>query len=274
VKTGAGDNGSPGFYHRLWSEPSECRTEILAGLVVMALAAGIHAAQAPAPVPPTDRRNFLACPVIRDTSTVPCWLAEYDGDLYYLGSQGSTSSAFYPPQLLHEVLVEATIADGPRICGGIPLTNVEVSVRPEINRACNTILPAEPAWTAPPSPAAPIPSFPDTTREFRILYDFDSDYLTLHTTRVIHEIVRISKAVSPVRIEISGARGAVLLSNGQTIVERDDLGRVRGEKLAVILRGLGIQASHVHVTWRDDVDRPEGVSDRQRRVVVVRLVTD
>jgi hypothetical protein len=228
----------------------------------------------PATRPPADQRNFLACPVIRDTSTVPCWLAEHDGELYYLGSQGSTSSAFYPPQLLHEVLVEATVAEGPRICGGIPLRNVEVSVRPEINRACNTILPAEPVYAAPPSPAAPIPAFPDTTREFRIPYDFDSDYLTLHSTRIIHEIVRIANRVTPMRIDVSGARAAVLLSNGERLVEREELGRVRAEKLAVIVRGLGLDPSRVRVAWRDDVDRPDGVGDRHRRVVVVRLVTD
>jgi hypothetical protein len=28
------------------------------------------------------------------------------------------------------------------------------------------------------------------------------------------------------------------------------------------------------VTARDDIERPDGVTDRQRRVVVVRLVTD
>lgn len=262
----------------LWRQPSERRTETLAGLgalAISALVSGLQAVQAPAPTrPPTDQRNFLACPVVRDTSTVPCWLAEHEGELYYLGSQGSTSSAFYPPQLLHEVLVEASVAEGPRICGGIPLRNVEVSVRPEINRTCNTILPAEPAYTAPPSPAAPIPRFEDTTREFRVPYDFDSDYLTLHTTRIIHEVVRIAKAVSPTRVEVVGARSAVLLSNGQTIVEREDLGRVRAEELAVILRGLGLDAARVRVTARDDIERPDGVTDRQRRVVVVRLVTD
>lgn len=244
-------------------------------LITMVLAVASRAEQGSAPDtrPPVDRRNFLACPVIRDTSTVPCWLAEYAGELYYLGSQGSTSSAFYPPQLLHEVLVEATVAEGPRICGGVRLRNVEVSVRPEINRTCNTILPAEPAFTAPPSPPAPIPAFPDTTREFTIPYDFDSDYLTLHTTRIIHEIVRIANRVTPMRIDVSGARAAVLLSDGERLVEREALGRVRAEKLAVILRGLGLDPSRVRVTWRDDVDRPDGVTDRHRRVVVVRLVT-
>ena len=75
---------------------------------------------------------------------MPCWLAEHDGELYYLGSQGSSASAFYPPQLGHQALVEGTVVDGPRICGGRPLSPVRVSVMRELTPACNTVLPAEP----------------------------------------------------------------------------------------------------------------------------------
>jgi hypothetical protein len=240
---------------------------------VWAAASGGAAQSTPVPpVPAASSLNFLGCPVIRDTSTVPCWLAEHDGELYYLGSQGSTSSAFYPPQLLHEVLVEATVETGPRVCGGVPLTNVEVSVRPEISRACNTILPAEPAYVAPASPAAPIPRFAGVTREFHVLYDFDSDYLTLHTTRVIQEAVRIARQVSPSRIEVVGARSGVLLSNGTTLTEDAVFGRQRAEKLAVILRGLGLDGTPIQVTWVDDMDRLDGVSDRTRRKTTIRLI--
>lgn len=44
-------------------------------------AAGRGGAQstAVAILPATTSRNFLACPVIRDTSTVPCWLAIWKG---------------------------------------------------------------------------------------------------------------------------------------------------------------------------------------------------
>jgi hypothetical protein len=209
---------------------------------------------------------------VRDTRTVPCWLAEYDGELYYLGSQGSTSSAFYPPQLLHEVLVEGTVGDGSRICGGIPLVNVEVSVRRELNRACNTILPAEPDFVAPASPAAPTPRFDDTMREFRVPYDFESDYLTLHTTRILHEVVRIATHVDPARIEVAGARGAVRLSNGDTLVEPAGLARERARDVATILVGLGLPASNVHASWSDSVEAPDGVTDRARRVTVVRFI--
>ena len=53
-----------------------------------------------------QERSFIACPIVRDTKTVPCFLAEYEGELYYLGIQQDITAAFHPPQLKHEVLVE------------------------------------------------------------------------------------------------------------------------------------------------------------------------
>ena len=104
-----------------------------------------------------QQMNFVACPMVRDTKTVPCFLAEYQGETYFLGIQQDITADFYPPQLLHEALVEGAIAPGPRVCGGIPLKPLRVSVLPELNRACNTILPAEPGIDAPPAkrPAGP-----------------------------------------------------------------------------------------------------------------------
>ena len=82
---------------------------------------------------------------------MPCFLAEYQGETYYLTIQQDIQAELYPPQLLHEVLVEGTVAPGPRICGGIPLKPVKLSVLPELNLSCNTILPAEPGIEAPPT---------------------------------------------------------------------------------------------------------------------------
>src|SRR5271166_2749755 len=105
-----------------------------------------------------QQRNFVACPIVRDTKTVPCFLAEYDGELYYLGIQQDITAEFHPPQLKHEVLVEGRIAEGPRVCGGIPLQPVAISVLKEVNLACNTLLPAEPGLDAPEAPRGPGPS--------------------------------------------------------------------------------------------------------------------
>jgi outer membrane protein OmpA-like peptidoglycan-associated protein len=221
--------------------------------------------------PPADRLQFIACPIVRDSSTVPCWLAEYDGELYYLGSQGSSASAFYPPQLGHEALVEGTLAEGPRVCGGRPLSPVRVSVLQEINPACNTVLPAEPGLTPARSPIAPAPTFPDSTREFVISYDFDSDYLTLHTTRIVVEAARVAKASGAARVDVHGQRGATLLSNGRTVTEGPRIGEVRATRMAENLVGLGIPADRVHVTWQAEPDPPDGVTDPERRRVTIAL---
>src|SRR5262245_22448531 len=118
---------------------------VLSAAAVMTLALPTWAQQQP----PADRRNFLACPIVRDTKTVPCWLAEMDGELYFLGIQEDTGAAWYPPQLGHKVLVEGTVSSEPRVCGGIVLKPLVTSVMPEIEASCNTLLPAEEGVEAP-----------------------------------------------------------------------------------------------------------------------------
>jgi hypothetical protein len=139
--------------------------------------------------------------------------------------------------ILHEVLVEGTVVPGARICGGIPLKPVHLSVLPEINRACDTILPAEPGIEAPPTrrPAGPstrqgpvtvAPPAPEkfsppfSARAWRILYDFDSDFLFLRDTRTVTQAAEFAIAAKAKSIEITAQRAAVLLSNGRTLTER------------------------------------------------------
>src|SRR5262249_54720899 len=139
--------------------------------------------------PPANRRNFIACPIVRDTKTLPCWLAEYEGELYFLGFQGGKAAGVFSPHFNHEVVVEGTVTNEPRVCGGIPLKPVRISVIEELNRACNTLLPAEDGMEAPAAPALRgaddmrNPGSGATQRDFTVPFDFDSDYLTLHTTR-------------------------------------------------------------------------------------------
>ena len=101
-----------------------------------------------------QQRSFVSCPIVRDTQTVPCFLAEYEGETYYLGIQQDITNDFHPPQLKHQVLVEGRIAAGPRVCGGIPLKPLSISVLKEVNLACNTLLPAEPESMLLTRPAA------------------------------------------------------------------------------------------------------------------------
>src|SRR5438105_2037742 len=155
-----------------------------------------------------QERSFVSCPVVRDTKTVPCFLAEYEGELYYLGIQQDITSEFHPPQLKHQVLVEGRIAEGPRVCGGIPLQPVSVSVLKEVNLACNTLLPAEPGIEAPPAPRGPGPSSrrPESSgaprqalngpHEFTVLYAFDDDYLEYAGNLVVNEAAEYAKQTS------------------------------------------------------------------------------
>ena len=233
--------------------------------------------------------NFVACPIVRDTRTVPCFLAEYEGETYYLAVQQDISADQYPPQLLHEVLVEGTIEKGPRVCGGIPLKPVKLSVLPEINQACNTILPAEPGIEAPPTrrpagpstrqpapaapPAAPVrPTPPFSEREWRVLYDFDSAFLFSRDTRSVNQAADYAVASKAKRIEIVAHRGATLLSNGKVLVEGESVAAQRAERVVTLLKGLGADPDSVNVQVVSSPPRPDGKTDPETRLVSIRVL--
>jgi outer membrane protein OmpA-like peptidoglycan-associated protein len=252
-------------------------------LIMMALMAGWlggstnHSTAIEANKPPANRRNFIACPIVRDTKTMPCWLAEYDGELYYLGQQGSSSSEFYPPQLNHEVLVEGTVTNEARICGGIPLKPVRISVIAELNRGCNTLLPAEDGMELPPPPARRSvdqmrAQGADTAqREFTVPFDFDSDYLTLHTTRIVGETARVAKAIKAAKVEVLGYRATTWLSNGNKFIEAESVAAKRANKVGEILVGLGLPAATVSVNAQTEPEACDGVTDADKRRVTIKL---
>jgi hypothetical protein len=235
-----------------------------------------------------QQRNFVTCPVVRDTKTVPCFLAEYQGETYYLAVQQDISADLYPPQLLHEVLVEGTVAPGPRVCGGIPLKPLKLSVLPEVNVSCNTILPAEPDIEAPPTrrpagpstrqapvstaavaPERPVPPFRE--REWKIFYDFDSAFLFSRDTRMVNQAADFALAAKAKSVEITAQRGATLLSNGQTLTESETIATQRAERVAELLRGLGTASAALKIRIVPDISKPDGVTDPQNRVVSIRV---
>jgi outer membrane protein OmpA-like peptidoglycan-associated protein len=240
-----------------------------------------------------QQRSFVACPLVRDTKTVPCFLAQYEGETYYLTIQQDIQAELYPPQLLHEVLVEGTVAPGPRICGGIPLKPVKLSVLPELNLSCNTILPAEPGIEAPPTrrpagpstkqapvipgaaPAGPVgperftPPFAE--REFQVTYDFDSAFLFAKDTRVVSQAATYANAAKAKAVEITAHRAASLLSNGRTITEAEAIAKRRADAVADILRGLGIPPASIKVNLVPEVVKPDGVNDPAKRLLTIRV---
>ena len=227
-----------------------------------------------------QQRSFVSCPIVRDTKTVPCFLAEHDGELYYLGIQQDITSEFHPPQLKHEVLVEGRIAEGARICGGIPLQPVSISVFKEVALACNTLLPAEPGIEAPAAPRGPgpssrraetgsVPREPLAGRqEFTVLYAFNDDYLEYAFNRVVAEAATYGRRIGASNIKVAGYRATTLLSNGDRLIEKAGLAEKRAQNIATLLRGLGV--SGVAVEWKNDPEPGDGQTDpSHRRVTIV-----
>ena len=237
---------------------------------------------------PAERRNFVACPIVRDTASVPCWLAEYDGELYFLTLQTDVSAPVTPPWLGHRVLVEGTVAgDRPRICGGVVLEPVVLSVLPELDASCNTLLPAEERYNLtfepprPPGPSAGRLAFaggdpaaaapaPSPEQRFTLRYDFDGLIVFRHAG-ALTTILEAARARGARRVAITAHRGSVLLSDGTTLVEKPTIARRRAEQLAELLRGAGLTDVDYRVRWHDEPQAADGAGDAALRIVTVEL---
>jgi hypothetical protein len=256
----------------------------------LALALGLAATLAAAAAPPAARRNFVACPMLRDTASVPCWLAEYEGETYFLTLQTDVTSPVTPPWLGHRVLVEGTVAAGrDPICGGIVLEPLVLSVLPELDASCKTMLPAEERYDLtfepprPPGPSAgrlafaptasdaPRPAArPDPPREFTLRYDFDGLVIFRHAADLT-AILEAAKTYRTRRVAITAHRGAVLLSDGTTLTERSDIARRRAEQIATLLQGAGLTDVRYDVRWEDAPATPSGENDSTLRFATVEL---
>lgn len=215
-----------------------------------------------------QQKNFVACPIVRDTKTRPCYLAAYDGETYFLGTQEGAASDFHAPELKHQVLVEGTVVEGPRVCGGIPLKPVSISVFKEIALACNTLLPAEPGIEAPPPTGVLSPTL-STPGNRSILYAFNDDQLDPAGVRVVTELADYAKRIHAGAVKVSGYRATSVLSNGERLAEKPGIAEQRAQNVATILRGLGV--SNVSVEWKADAEPGDGISDPSRRRVTVAI---
>jgi len=227
--------------------------------------------------------SFVACPIVRDTKTVPCFLAEYQGETYFLGIQQDITAAFHPPQLKHEVLVEGRIKEGPRVCGGIPLAPLSISVVKEVNPACNTLLPAEPGIEAPPAPrgagpsshplAEPAPPANETLtgrQEFTVRYAFNDDYVEFGSIAVVRRAAAYATKIGASAVKVTGYCATTLLSNGGRLVEKAGLAEKRAQDIATLLRGSGVAA--VTADWNKDAEPGDGKTDASRRRVTIEVI--
>jgi hypothetical protein len=178
------------------------------------------------------------------------------------------------------------VSEEPRICGGVVLKPVQLSVLPAPDASCNTMLPAEErydltfepprppgpslgrlAFDAAPATPSPAPT-PGSTMEFVVPYAFDGLVGFSHAPR-LSGILDAARAVDAREIEIEGYRGAVRLSNGETLTEEPDIGRKRAEQIAMLLQGANLTTPAYTVRWQDAPASATGVDDHLTRRVVV-----
>ena len=228
--------------------------------------------------------SFVSCPIVRDTKTVPCWLAEYAGETYFLTIQTDVSAPVNPPWLGHRVLVEGVIADEPNICGGRVLKPVTLSVLPELDGSCNTVLPAEDRFNLtfepprPPGPSMGRLAFNyaeepkakpgDGPKTFLIEYDFDGLVVFRHP-RALGAILDYARDTQAKHVDITGFRGASLLSNGEKFIEAAGIGKRRAQQTAELLQGAGLVDVEYRVKWQDSASKPNGRTDPKSRKVEV-----
>jgi hypothetical protein len=252
--------------------------------IALLLAAGAQAAQ-----PDPAIRNFIACPIVRDTASVPCWLAEYQGELYFLTLQTDVSAPVNPPWLGHRVLVEGRRSDKPRICGGIPLDPVHLSVIAEADASCNQILPAEQRYNLtfepprPPGPSGgklafntlPMPAQPAAVKaeiqHYTLNYDFNGLVNFKHPFQLAPAL-ETARAMRARQVQIVGYRGAALLSDGTVLQEQAGLAQRRAEQVAELLRGAGLVAPTYSIRWVEATPAPDGIEDYRNRRVEITLL--
>jgi len=249
-----------------------------------------------------DRINFITCPIARDMGNDGelCFFVERDGVAI-----GVQSAGFGGPQLLHPLLVEGNLVEGETSCGGLRMQGT-VSVLPELDRNCDTIVPhdgkskgrisgvfftggpeqralaedlmrraetdhrvtALPAVYVPPSPPPPAPPF--TTQTLGINFAFGSDKTPGNSTGDLIRLAQYAIASKARSVTIVGQAASTLLDNGEFVREDESLARTRAQKAADILLGLGVPKNVVKVSWKEGLVEGKGDHDwRNRRIDVV-----
>ncbi|MCP5145262.1 MAG: hypothetical protein H6978_10660 [Gammaproteobacteria bacterium] len=255
---------------------------------------------------PASQRNFVTCPIIMDTEDVPCWVAEYEGERYYLTVQtgrGGGATVFpFAGMVNHEMLVEGTVTDEPRICGGIVLREAKLSPMTDVTPGCGKVVPGEGYRTKGPRPIGPDGDPPgprETTairvsrgpsrdelaaayaaavekraaRTFQVNYFFDSNYLPFPLEqRTVDEAARYAAEIDASKVKITGYRGRTVLSTGGVVEEQTGLARARAQKIADIFAFFEFPADRMEVAWNEAAEDQGGVRDFELRRATIEVL--
>jgi hypothetical protein len=244
-----------------------------------------------------QRITFVACPYMRDSDPTPLWFADYDGKTYFLRAQQNLSAAVRHPQLKHRVLVEGIISPEPTVGNGIVLNPLRLSVLPEVDVACDRLLPADGSKIdnpkRPPGPGVDgvaretgaergrqnaarlwaIDYKPDPVereiKEFVIPFDFDGGIGAYTSYGQVVAAAKYARDVEASKVEIVGYRSSVLLSNGQTLVERAGVEKDRAETVTTIFNDYPFAPGTVVTRWDSAPRAADGKADFDKRTVSV-----
>lgn len=229
--------------------------------------------------------RFIACPIYRDTDAGAksgCWLADDRAS----GARYDITRSVTHPDWNHEVLVEGQLsAEGPDACGASVLNPLAVSILPD---PCPPrMIPAEnhPGRKyalpkdnlAPLSVPRPIPPGPYTTRDFVLLFDFDSAFLTyLYDDYWLDTAVTWAKAAQPVEIIVTGHAATVPVTvSGRPVAEDPAIARIRADDVAEALARMGLPKARIVTRVELSPDaKPElagGLPEASRRRVTITM---
>jgi outer membrane protein OmpA-like peptidoglycan-associated protein len=255
---------------------------VAAGIAVSAVGSRFaSAAESPAAPSPDAGRpiSFVACPLYRDTVR-QCWLAEYGGKVYSIGAAGIETL----PQLLHQVLVEGVAHDNQASCGAINVSPVHLSVLPEIDTSCNTVLPdngtspLDPSrFDAPPEVLSqigaerPPPSPLASDTRWSIGFDYGSAFLNQVSQQRVETAAKTILASPVTQVTIMGSAAGARLESGQVIIEDAALALRRAEVVRSVLLGLGVSPKSLELRNKAVPTTANGVDDWQRRNVEIEV---
>jgi hypothetical protein len=257
-----------------------CRSRFLAVASVLFAANAIADPPATSAIVGAGKHvSFVTCPIFRDAAA-QCWLAEYHGDLFYIGRLMLAA----PPQLLHKLLIEGEVTAEPRSCGGVVIQPIHISVLPEIDRSCDSVLndngdrPTEPSLgDLPPEvlnligEPLPPPPAPYSDKDFVVPFSFGSAFLALNSQQVVENAAKYAIASKAKHIEITGFAARSKLDDGSTMVEDAALADKRASDVSIAMAGIGVNRSLIKINPRSLILKADGIHDADNRHVLIKI---
>ena len=251
----------------------------------------------------SESLSFVSCPIARDIGEDVdlCFYTVYEGQRYSVSIPPDWSR----PQLNHQVLVEGFVSNEQRACGASLIVG-RISVLPEIAPQCNQIDVddgkvegrAYNLFTVGPQalkdkankmkrdmvndptislkavmiepPHRTIPEAPFENQHLTIYFPFESDRASGPDMMKLVNMVDYAKT-SKGQFVIEAYQGISLLSNGESVAEKNGMAMQRANKLKRILAGLGVALEQIAIRKSAKPVQGNGIEDWKNRRIELTL---